>query len=154
MRSEHRLRGDVVNQVVRGVLHHRDLLEHDLALGVDVHERRTEDHVRHDVDRSFQAIVRDPCVDDGRLPRGGGVQLAAELVEDLGDLLRRVVRRALEQQVLDEVRHAAARLRLVARARSDPEAERDRANAGHALGDDAFARRELGQLVLRHAAGS
>ena len=32
-----------------------------------------------------------------------------------------------------------ARLRLVARARSDPEAERDRANAGHAFGDDALA---------------
>ena len=43
---------------------------------------------------------------------------------------------------------------LVARARADPEAERDRAHAGDALGDDALARREFGQLVLRHVAGS
>ena len=35
--------------------------------------------------------------------------------------------------------------------RADPEPERDRAHAGNALGDDALARRELGQLVLRHA---
>ena len=153
MRSEHRLGGDVVDEVVRRVLDHRDLLEHDLALGVDVDERRTEDHVRHDVDCALEAIVGDPRVDDGRLARGRRVQLAAELVEDLGDLLRRVARRALEQQVLDEVRHAGARVRLVTRARADPEAERDRTNPRHALGDDALAGRELGQLVLRHAAG-
>ena len=42
---------------------------------------------------------------------------------------------------------------LVARARADPEPERDRAHAGNALGDDALAGRELGELVLRHAAG-
>ena len=101
----------------------------------------------------LEAVVRDPRVDDGRLARRRGVQLAAELVEDLGDLLRRVARRALEQQVLDEVRDAGARVGLVARAGADPEAERDRAHAGNALGDDALARRELGELVLRHAAG-
>ena len=154
MRAEHGLRGEVVDEIVRRVLDHRDLLEHDLALRVDVDERRPEHHVRHHVERSLEAVVGDPRVDDGRLARRRCVQLAAELVEDLRDLLRRVARRALEEQVLDEVRDAGACVGLVARARADPEPERDRPNAGDALGDDALARRELGELVLGHAGGS
>ena len=38
---------------------------------------------------------------------------------------------------------------LVARACGDQEAERDRAHAGDAFADDALARRERGELVLR-----
>ncbi len=152
MRAEHGLGREVVDEVVRRVLDHRDLLEHDLALGVDVGELRAEDHVRHHVERALEPVVGDPRVEHGSLARRRGVQLAAELVEDLRDLLRRVARGALEEQVLDEVRDACARVGLVARARADPEAERDRADAGNALGDDALARRELGELVLRHVA--
>ena len=154
MPPEHRLRSDVVDEVVWRVLDHRDLLEHDLPLGVDVREGRPEDHVRHHVERALEPDVRDARVDDGRLARGRGVQLAAELVEDLRDLLRRVPRRALEEHVLDEVRDARARIRLVARAGADPEAERDRADTRNALRDDALAAGELRELVLRHAAGS
>ena len=153
VRAEDRFGGDVVDEVVRRVLDHRDLLEDDLALRVDVRERRPEDHVRHHVERALEPVVGDACVDDGRLTRGRGVQLAAELVEDLRDLLRRVARRALEEQVLDEVRDACPRDGLVPGAGPDPEPERDRAHAGNALGDDALAGRELGELVLRHAAG-
>ena len=36
---------------------------------------------------------------------------------------------------------------------ADPEPERDRANAWDALRDDTLAGRELGEVVLRHAAG-
>ena len=90
MRPEHGLGRDVVDEVVRVVLHHRDLLEHDLALGVDVVNDGLEDHVRHHVDRGLEPVVGDARVDDRRLARCRGVQLAAEPVEDLGDLLRRV----------------------------------------------------------------
>ena len=114
MRAEDRLGRDVVDEVVRRVLDHRDLLEHDLALRVHVDERGPEDHVCHDVQSALEPIVRDACVDDGRLARRRRVQLSAELVEDLGDLLGRVARGALEQQVLDEVRDARARVGLVA----------------------------------------
>ena len=87
--AEHRLGGEVVDEVVRRVLDHRDLLEDDLALGVDVHERGLEDHVGHHVERLLEPVVGDARVDDGRVARGRGVQLAAELVEQLRDLLRR-----------------------------------------------------------------
>ena len=77
-----------MHEVVRRVLDHRDLLEHDLALGVDVVERRPVDHVGHHVERGLEPLVGHARVDDRRLARGGRVQLAPELVEDLRDLLR------------------------------------------------------------------
>ena len=150
MAAEDRLRDDVVDEVLRVVVDHRDLLEHDLALGVDVGEGRVVDHPRHHVERRLEAVVRDPGVDERRLARRGGVQLAAEAVEDLRDLLRRVCARALEEQVLDEVGDPGARIRLVARAGADPEAERDRADVRDVLGDDAFAGRKRREVVRLH----
>ena len=93
-------------------------------------------------------LVGHARVDDGVLARGGGVQLAAEAVEGLGDLLRAVAGRALEEQVLDEVRDARLRVGLVAGARADPEADRDRAHVREALRDDALARVQLREHVL------
>ena len=152
VRAEDRLGDEVVDEILRRVLVHRDLLEHDLALRVEVGEGRREDHVRHHVDRGLQVLVGDARVDDRVLAGGGRVQLAAERVEDLGDLLRAVRARALEEQVLDEVRDAGLRVALVARAGADPEPERDGAHLREALRDDAFARVELGHdVLLSHA---
>ena len=74
--------------VLRLVLVHRDLLEHDLALRVDVGVRRAEKHVRHDPERLFEMLVEEMGVEDRRLLAGGGVDVGAEGVEDLRDLLR------------------------------------------------------------------
>ena len=150
--AENRLGREVVDEVLRVVVDHRDLLEHHLALAVDVGERRLEDHVRHRVERLLEVVVGNARVDDGRLARGRGVQLAAHRVEQLRDVLRAVAGRALEEQVLDEVGDARLRARLVARAGADPEAERDRAHAVDVLGDDPLAsgeRRELGSRTAR-----
>ena len=140
MVAEDRLAHQVVHELVRRVLVHRDLLEHDLALGVEIREERRVDHVAHHVERLLQVVVGDADVDEGVLARGGRVQLAAQPVEDLGDVLRRVGARAFEQQMLDEMREAGSRGRLVARAGADPEAEGDRAHARDPLGDHALAR--------------
>ena len=120
MRAEDRFADQVVDELLRRVLVHRDLLEHDLPLGVEVVEERREDHVAHHVERRLDVILGDAPVDDGVLAGGGRVQLAAHPVEDLGDLERAVAARALEEQVLDEVRDACLRLGLVARAGADP----------------------------------
>ena len=87
VRPEHRFRGEVVDELLRVVVDHRDLLEHDLALGVEVRERRREDHVRHHVERLLEVIVGDPRVEQRRLARRRGVQLTAHLIEELRDLL-------------------------------------------------------------------
>ena len=119
-----RLGDQVVHRLLRRILVHRNLLEDDLALRVEVDERRREHHVRHDVERRLDVLVHDPCVDDRVLTRRGCVQLAAETVEDLGDLLGRIGARALEQQVFEEVAGACLRGVLVAGAGIDPEADR------------------------------
>ena len=89
VRAEHGLGRQVVHHVLGVVLHHRDLLEHDFALRVDVGEGRLEDHVGHHVEGDVDVVVGDARVDDGRLARGGGVELPAHRVEQLGDLRRR-----------------------------------------------------------------
>ena len=93
MVAEDGLGDQVVHELLRRVLVHRDLLEHDLALGVELVEGRREDHVAHHVDRRLEVVVRDARVDERVLARGRGVQLAAETVEDLGDLERAVAAR-------------------------------------------------------------
>jgi len=90
VRAEGRLLNQIVDELLRLVLVHSDLLEHNLALGIELGESRREDHLPHHVERRLQLVVRDARVDDGVLTGGGRVQLAAERVEDLGDLLRRV----------------------------------------------------------------
>ena len=150
--TEDRLGEEVVHELLRRVLVHRDLLEHDFTLLVEIRERRREDHVAHDVEGRLDVRVRNPRVHNGVLAGGGGVQLGTHGVERLGDLLSRVRPRAFEQEVLDEVRDARPFIPLVARAGADPEAERDGADARDALRDHALAGVELGQRVLLHLA--
>ena len=143
-------REEVVDELLRRVLVHRDLLEHDFALLVELGERGREDHVRHHRERGLGVAVGDARIDDRVLARRGRVQLGPHRVERLGDLLRVVGARALEQEVLDEVRDAGAVGPLVAGAGADPEAERDRTDARHLLRDHALARVELREDVLLH----
>ena len=83
---------------------------------------------------------RDLGVVDGVLAVGSRVEDAADAIDGLGDLLRRrALRRALEAQVLDEVRDAGLALGLVARAGADVDAHRDRARVRHRRGDHAQA---------------
>jgi hypothetical protein len=95
-------------------------------------------------------IVHDPRVDDRVVARRRRVELAAERVEDLGDLEGRVGRGALEEEVLEEVADARARVVLVTRARPDPEADRDRADRRQRLGDDARPPVQRRQKVVLH----
>src|SRR5439155_16528490 len=67
-------------------------------------------------------------------------------------LLRVVRARALEEQVLDEMRDAGTVVALVTGAGADPEAERDRADARNLLGDHPLARVEFGKHVFLHEA--
>ena len=90
MPSEDGLREEIVNELLRSVFVHRDLLEHHLALGVKIRERRREDHVGDHAQRLLHMVVGDARVDHRVLAGRRGVQLAAEAVEDLGDFLRGV----------------------------------------------------------------
>ena len=148
--AEDCVRDQVEDQLLRRVLDHGDLLEHDLPLGVEVGEGRREHHVGHDVERRLEVLVEDAGVHDRVVASRSGVQLAAEGVEDLRHLERRVGRAALEEQVLHEVADAGMTVVLVARAGADPEPDGDGAHRGEWFGDDARAAVERGQEVVLH----
>ncbi len=110
-----RLREDVVDAILGLVLVHGDLLEHHLALGIDLvrGQRRREQHLGKEVERFLGVLVEKTGVQmRGLLARrrvGGG----AHPVEQLGDLDGRVALGALEQEVLEEMRDAGLSRRLV-----------------------------------------
>jgi len=100
--------------------------------------------------RFLDVAIGDARIDHGVLARRRGVQLRPHCVEGLRNLLRVVGLRALEQEMLDEVRDAGPVLFFVPRSRPDPEPERHRPDARHLLGDHPLARVELRQNVLLH----
>ena len=129
----------VVDELGRRVLVHRHLFEHDLALLVEVGERGPRDHLGDDLERLVEVLVQEPRVDQRVLLGGRRVGLGAHVVEDVRDVGRRVLVRALEDQVLDEVGDAAELDRLEPGAGGDPDPEGHRAHAVHALGGHSQA---------------
>ena len=147
--AEDAARRQVVHEIGRVVLDHRDLLEHDLALGLERVglEARARGHVAHDVERQRQVLVQHAHVHDRRLARRVGVELGAQAIGHAGDLDLVEALAALEQQVLDEVRDAGLRRPLVAGADADEHADRHRAHRLDRLGDDAEPAGECRLLV-------
>ena len=131
------LREQLVDEIVGRVLDHLDLFEDDLLLALDVvgAERRVADDVGEDVDRQRQMLVEHLDVVAGVFLRGERVELAADRVDRLRDVLGGARRGALEEHVLDEVRDAAALGGFVARAARQPDADADRADLRHPLGE-------------------
>jgi hypothetical protein len=103
--AEHRRQEDVTQGVLGVVVAHGDLLEHDVALDLDVGDRTAtpQDDVGDQVDREFDVGVEHMRVVAGVLARGERVQLTANGVDSLRDLDGRPRRRRLEQQVFEEV---------------------------------------------------
>ena len=152
----HRFSEHVVDAVRRLVVVHRDLLEHDLTLGVDLvlGQRRAQEHLGHEVEDAVRVLVEETGVQVRRLLAGRGVGRRPHPVEQLRDARGRVALRPLEQQVLEEVGDARLRVPLVAGARAHPHPERHRAHRGHCLGDHPETGLQLGELyVLWKCAG-
>ncbi len=127
--AEDGLAEQVEDLLLRIVLVHRDLLEHDLPLGLQFLQARAPEHVAHHIERPLQMAVEHACVERGRLPVGARVDLRAHRVEDLVDLLRSEALGAAEQHVLQQMRDPRLAVPLGRGAGADPEAERHRAHA-------------------------
>ena len=126
--------------------HHRALPDQFLAV-----EDRVLEHVGDEVERQRRVVVQDLGIIGRLLARRVGVELAADILDLLGDAEGGAPLGALEQHVLDEMRHAVDARGLVARADPDPAAERDRLHAGHRVGGDAQPVRQRGHADA-HAA--
>ena len=90
MGAEHRRQEDVAEGVLGIVVAHRDLLEHHVALDLDVvcGTAAAQHHVGNQVDGQFEIGVEHMRVVAGVLPGGERVQLTADGVDGLRDLDR------------------------------------------------------------------
>ena len=95
-----------------------------------------------------QVLVEHLDVVAGVFLRREGVEVAADRVDLLGDVLGRAVLGALEEHVLDEVGDAAAGVALVAGSAGQPDADRHAPHVRHRLGDEAEAGRM--ELAANH----
>ena len=145
------LREEIVDQIVRGVLDHLDLLEDDRLLLLDIlrGEARVPQDVGQEVDGERQVLVEHAHVEAGLLLGRERIHLSAHRIDRPGDVLRRPGLRALEDEMLDQMRDSAAALRLHARAGVDPDTDRHRTDMRHHLRDDADAVRQH-VLSMRH----
>ena len=100
-------------------------------------EVRVHHDVGEEVDRRRQVLVEDLDVVAGVFLRRERVELAADGVDRLGDVLGGARAGALEEHVLDEMGDAAAVDGLVPRPARQPDAEADGPDVRHRLGDEA-----------------
>ena len=129
------------------------LVQHDVALGRD--HRVGQHEVGHAVGLELhhlaEVLLGDALEIGGVVGGGEGVLVAADRRDALAELVARMLRRALEHQMLEEMRDAGLAGRLVGRADLVPD------HVGHdrraVIGDDddlhAVAEREL-HGVRRH----
>ena len=131
-------RKNVVKEIL-GVVHvHLDFFEDDLAflayvVGIEL---GTENEIGDDVKGDGEMFVEDFGVEANLLFRGESIEHAADRIHFTGDGFRGAALGAFENHVLDEMREAVFFRRFAARAVADPNADGDRTDVGHRLGDD------------------
>ena len=83
--------------MLRLVQAHRDFLFDDLAFLGDVRrgELRVEQHIQQHIEQFVEAVMAGAGMKTGHLLAGEGVQVAADALDRLGDLLGRALLRAL-----------------------------------------------------------
>ena len=137
---------DLVDEIVGRVLDHLDLFEDDFLLALDFGrvERRSGDEIREHVHGHRQVLVEHLDVVAGVFLRGERVEVAADRVDLLGDVLGGAGGRALEEHVLHEVGDAFVSGGLVPRTAAEPYADAHRPHVGHPLGEQA---KSVGQDV-------
>src|ERR1051326_5048735 len=130
---------EIVHLVVRGILDGVDLLEHYVALELQVvaAKHRVAHQVGEHVERARQVGVEHARLERGGVARGVRVERAAARFQRQ----RAAPLRALEPHVLEQVRHAHLGARLVGAGAPHPDTHRRRADAGDPLGQHDHAGR-------------
>ena len=118
-----------------------DFLQDHMAFDLDLAglEHRVQHDVGNHVEREPGVVSENAGVIGGHLARGIGVDIAAHVLDRLGDLKRVPGLGALERHMFEEMRDAVLIGALVPPAGIDPDADRGRAQPRHVLGHDADA---------------
>ena len=129
----------VEDDVVRRIQRLADLLQDHAALDLDliVLEQRVQHDVGNHVQRQQDVVLQHAGVVGGHLARGVGVDVAAHILDRLGNLQRAASPRALERHVFEEMGDTVLLGALVTAAGIDPQAQRGGFQAWHPLCDDA-----------------
>src|SRR5690625_1469216 len=131
----------IEDDVVRRILRLPDLLQHDLAFAFQFAglEQGVLEDIPDQLDTERQVLRQDLRVVGGDLAPGIGVELAADRLDLLGNGLGVAGRRALEQHVLEQMRHAVFLRHFMTGADPDPDPQGDRKRIGHGVGGDRQA---------------
>ena len=144
---------EIEDEIVGRVLDRADLLQNDVLLAREFFriEPAVGEDVGDDVERKVDVLAEHAGEIGGLLDAGLGVEIAADVLDRLGDRPRVALGRALERHVLEQMRQPVFAFAFVARAGGDEHAERGGAQIAARVGDDAQARRQ-GRQPHAHAA--
>ncbi len=131
----------VVDAVVRRIQRRPDLLHDDVLFARQFLriEGRVLQDIGQDIEGQRHVVLEDAGVIGGRLDAGGGVHLAADSLDLLGDFQRRAFARALEGHVLEQMGEAVLLLLFRARTGADPDAKGGALQFVHRMRDDRKA---------------
>src|SRR5579883_3228653 len=120
------LEEDIVHEIVGLVLMALDLFQDDVLFPAQLLrvDHRVAEHVGEDVDRIRNILRKHFGVVAGVLLVGEGIQIAADPVDLVGDLLGAAPLGPLEEHVLDHMRDSPKLVFLIARPDPDPNTDR------------------------------
>ena len=103
-------------------------------------EQRGQQDVAQNIEGERHVLAHDLRVIGSGVDASGGVDVAADRFDLLGDVAGAAPRRAFEGHVLEEMRDAVLIASLAPAAGTDPDAERHGLDLGHGMADDGQAR--------------
>ena len=129
---------DVVEKILGIVEIHLDLFENDLALLFDVVgiEFRTENKIGKDIEGDGEVLVEYFSVETNLFFRGEGIEHAADGIHFAGNVFGGAAFGAFKHHVLKEVGETVFGGDFAAGAVADPDADGDRTDVLHGLGDN------------------
>ena len=144
--AEHGRQEDVTEHVLGIIVAHGDLLEHDVALDLDVRGGAlpAQYDIGDQIHRQRQIGVQHMGVVAGVLLGGERVEFTTDRIDRLGYFDRGSCRSRLEQQMLEEVCGAGHGGPLIARTHAHPDADRCRPNRRDEFGDNPQTARQQG----------
>ena len=139
----------LVDEILRIVLTHGDLLDHHalFALQVVLREFRPQQKIRQQRNAALQVFVHDLCIKTGAFLGSEGVGRAAETIHLVRQRRRVLLLRALEHHVLHKVRISVFLRTFVDRAGAHKHAHGRSADIGHPLAHNAQSVAQRDQII-------
>ncbi len=136
---------DLMDQILGAILVHLDFFQNHATFTNDILDRkhRIQYQVGEHFHRDRQVLVEDFNVEADTLFGGERIEIAAYRIDLPGNSFRRTIRGSLEDHMLDKMGEPVGSRFFIPGARLNPDADGNRTQMLHLLGDD-------GQAVRQH----